>query len=162
MADIVIHGMRELELNLQNFPEKLQRKALANSLRAAGRIVRDIARGKVPVKSGKLRRSIRVTIKRTNGRVIARIIAGRRVKPNDPYYAWFVEGGTRRHTISAKLKGSLQIGGGIWLDKVEHPGAKPTPFLGPALDEGAEQALIVMRDALSAEIESMGNLGSLA
>lgn len=158
MADVVIHGLRELALNLDQFPEKLQRKALAASLRAAGRVIRDRARAAVPVRSGKLRRSIRVTIVRKSGRITARIVAGRRVKRDDPWYAWFVEGGTKPHRIAAKLKGSLSIGGGIWLDKVDHPGAQAKPFLGPALEAGAEDALRVMRDALAAEIEGLGGL----
>ena len=153
----VISGMRELALALDGFPEKLQRKALANSLRAAGRVIRNIARQNVPVKSGRLRRSIRVTIKRTNGKLIARVIAGRRVKKDDPFYAWMVEGGTKRHEIRPKGAKSLFIAG-LFAEQINHPGAEAKPFLGPALTEGADMALLMMQEALAAEIEEMGSL----
>ena len=151
----VVHGLREVALNLEGFPEKLQRKALAASLRAAGRVVRDIARSKVPVKTGKLRRSIRVTIVRRGGVFTARIIAGRRVKKDDPFYAWMVEGGTGQHEIRPKGKKSLFLAG-LFAEEVKHPGAVAKPFLGPALEAGAEAALEAMRVALAEEIEEMG------
>ncbi len=154
----MISGMRELALNLDQFPEKLQRKALANSLRAAGRVIKSLALFNVPVKSGRLRRSIRVTIVRKNGRITARIIAGRRVKKEDPFYAWMVEGGTQAHEIRPKGKKSLFIAG-LFAEQIHHPGARAKAFLGPALEDGADSALQVMRDALAAEIESMGSLG---
>jgi|CXWL01.1.fsa_nt_gi HK97 gp10 family phage protein len=153
----VVHGMREVALNLEGFPEKLQRKALATALRAAGRVVRDIARSKVPVKSGKLRRSIRVTIVRKGGNFTARIIAGRRVKKDDPFYAWMVEGGTKAHEIRPKGKKSLFLAG-IFAEQIQHPGADAKAFLGPALEAGAVAALEAMRERLASEIESMGSL----
>jgi HK97 gp10 family phage protein len=152
---IVITGMRELALSLDQFPEKVQRKALAKSLRAAGRVIRDLARSQVPVKSGKLRASIRVTVVRRGGKLVARIIAGRRVKKDDPFYAWMVEGGTRRHEIRPKGKKSLFLAG-LFAEQVEHPGAEAKPYLGPALEEGAQFALIQMQEALATEIEAMG------
>jgi HK97 gp10 family phage protein len=158
-----VKGFAELDRFLAEFPEKLQRKALANSLRPAGRVIRDLARHLVPVKSGRLRRSIRVTIVRRQGKVIARVIAGRQMKKDDPFYAWMVEGGTDPHRIRAKTRGGmLRLHGGRFVSEVEHPGARAVPFLGPALEDGADSALQVMRDALAAEIESMGNLGAAA
>lgn len=161
-GQFVIQGMRELALNLEQFPEKLQRKALANSLRRAGRVIRDLARFTVPEKSGRLKRSIRVTIVRRNGKIIARIVAGRQVKPDDPYYAWMVEGGTKPHVIRGKLIGygrrrrMLRLHGGALVAEVNHPGARAWPFLEPALEDGADSALQVLRGALAEEIELMG------
>lgn len=157
MSDIVVQGLRELDLALSGFPIKLQRKALTAALRAGGRLVRDVARGKVPVKSGKLRRSLRVTIVRKQGKYIARVVAGRRVKKDDPYYAWFVEGGTKRHEIRPKGRKSLFLAG-VFAEQINHPGAQAKPFLGPALDEAAQAAVEAMGAVLSAEIEQLGNL----
>lgn len=156
-GQFVISGMRELDLALSSFPEKLQRKALANSLRAAGRVIRNIARQNVPVKSGALSRSIRVTIKRKQGVMIARIIAGRRAKKGDPFYAWMVEGGTKAHEIRPKGKKSLFLAG-LFAEQINHPGAEAKPFLGPALTEGADMALLMMGEALASEIEQLGSL----
>lgn len=155
MAEFVVHGLREVALNLEGFAEKLQRKALAKALRASGRVIRDIARERVPVKSGRLRKSIRVTVVRRGNRVIARVVAGRHVKKDDPFYAWMVEGGTEGHEIRPKNRKSLFIAG-LFREQIQHPGAKARPYLGPALEAGALAAVEAMRDALAAEIEAMG------
>ena len=77
MAGEIVHGMRELMAGFGNFPEKLQRKAMTKVMRAGGRPIVLAARGKVARVSGALARSIRVTVVRRRGVVIARIIAGR-------------------------------------------------------------------------------------
>lgn len=161
-STFVVHGLRELALNLEQFPEKLKRKALLTALRASGRVVRDIARARVPVKSGALRKSIRVTVRidRFTGNPRARVIAGRRVKKDDPYYALFVERGTKAHEIRPKGKKSLFIAG-LFAEQVNHPGARARPYLEPALDQGAQAAIEAMRVALAAEIEAMGDLGNV-
>lgn len=168
--EFVVKGMRELALNLEGFPAKLQRKAMGVALRAAGRVIRDVARARVPVRFGKLKRSIRVTITRDrrNGNLVARVIAGRRARPDDPYYAWMVEGGTKPHIIrggntgrsAASInrsirRGALRIGDAIIAGAVSHPGAKPTPFLEPALAAGAEAALRAMASTLEDEIAKL-------
>lgn len=157
MAEYAVSGIREVALALEGLPAKLQRKALASALRAAGRIVRDVARSKVPVKSGALKRSIRVSIVRRGDKLIARVIAGRNKKKGDPFYAWMVEGGTQAHEIRPKGKKSLFLAG-LFKEQVRHPGAKKKPYLGPALEAGAQAALDAMRDTLAAEIEKLGRL----
>lgn len=158
MADYQIEGLREVALNLDQFPEKLQRKALGAALRAGGRVVRDIARNKVPVQSGRLRRSIRVVMARSNrGFMTVRVIAGRAKKKDDPYWAIFVERGTKPHVIRPKNAKSLSIGS-FWRDEVHHPGAKANAFLGPALEAGAQAALEAMRDVLAEQIDKLGGL----
>ena len=153
--EFVIQGMRELAMNLDQFPEKLKRKALDRVLRRGGRYVSLLAKELVPVRSGALRRSIRVTIVRRGNFVTARVIAGRRVKKDDPYYAWMVEGGTKPHEIRPKGKKSLFLAG-LFSEVVKHPGARARPYLGPALEKGAETALELMRDELADQIERLG------
>lgn len=155
MTDFVVQGLREVTLNLEQFPEKLKRKALLTALRASGRVIRDIARANVPVKSGALRRSIRVSVRRDrDGNFRARIIAGRRTKKEDPFYAWMVEGGTKAHEIRPKGAKSLFIAG-LFAEQVSHPGARARPFLGPALEAGAQAAVEALREVLATEIEGM-------
>jgi HK97 gp10 family phage protein len=155
MAGEVIEGLRELETELLQFPAKLQRKVLAKVMRAGGAIVRDLARGKVRSRSGRLAKSIRVTIvrNRKTGQLTARIIAGRRKAKNDPYYALMVEGGTEPHEIRPKGKKSLFLAG-IFSELVQHPGADAKPFLGPALEEGAGRVLAALQEALAREVNA--------
>lgn len=152
---VSIGGLRELTQNLTAFPVRLQKKALSAALRASGRIVRDVARNAVPVQSGRLRKSIRVTIVRArSGWLTARIVAGRSVKKDDPFYAWMVEGGTKAHEIRPKGKKSLFLAG-VNREIVHHPGAKAHAFLGPALEAAADAALEAMRAELERQIEGL-------
>jgi HK97 gp10 family phage protein len=151
---VTIGGLRELTQGLAEFPAKLQKKALASALRAGGRIVRDVARDNVPQQSRRLRKSIRVTIVRRGGWITARIVAGRSVKKDDPFYAWMVEGGTKAHEIRPKGKKSLFLAG-VNREIVHHPGAKARPYLGPALEAAAEAAMDAMRAELEAQIEGL-------
>jgi HK97 gp10 family phage protein len=161
MADeFVIDGMRELALALDQFPQKLQDRALDKVMRRGGRLVANIAKNLVPVKSGALRKSIRVTIvrDRSSGLVTARIIAGKR-GPGDydhGYYALFVERGTQPHEERPKNKKSLFLAG-VFSEVVEHPGAEAHPYLEPALEGGAQPALDAMAEELGAQIEQLAD-----
>ena len=157
MAGEIVHGMRELMAGFGNFPEKLQRKAMTKVMRAGGRPIVLAARGKVARVSGALARSIRVTVVRRRGVVIARIIAGRRVKKDDPFYAWMVEGGTKPHEIRPKGSKSLFFAG-LFSEVVQHPGAKAKPYLLPALEEAAQAAVDAMQAELAEQIEALGGL----
>lgn len=157
MAEVIVHGMAELTQKLQGFAPLLQRKAMTKVVRAGGQIVVKAARGKVNRISGRLARSIRTTVVRRSGgmQVIARVIAGRRVKKDDPYYALFVERGTKPHEIRPKGKKSLFLAG-LMREQVKHPGAKAKPFLQPALEENAEAILAAMQEELAEQIEQLG------
>lgn len=48
------------------------------------------------------------------------------------WYARLVEFGTKPHTIKAKRPGGLLNVFGLFVERVEHPGAKPRPFFYPA------------------------------
>jgi HK97 gp10 family phage protein len=156
MNEPVVHGMRELFDTLSEFPEKLQRSTIAKVVRAGGRIVATAARQRVPVgETGKLKRSIRVRISRRGGRWTATVAAGRNRKKDDPFYATMVERGTKAHEIRPKGAKSLFLAG-IFREVVQHPGADPKPFLGPALEENIEQIVDAMQDELRLEVTMHG------
>lgn len=124
MADnfeVRLTGVEDLKAALRGLPEKLRKRVLLNALRAAGRVIRDEAKGTAPVlkvpKKGrtagtvKKRISVRVSkfsrqagdvgvfvgVKPIRGRAeVARL--GRRGanNPNDPFYWLFLEFGTKK------------------------------------------------------------------
>lgn len=56
-------------------------------------------------------------------------------------YAAAVEDGTRPHVIEAKHRRALRIpieGGFLFRRRVNHPGTQAQPFLGPALEQSAD------------------------
>ncbi len=157
--DLQIAGMAELLQAFDQFPAKLQQNALGKVMLRGGRIIQYLAQSLVPVGSGALRKSIKVTLVRdgATGDITARVVAGAKVGKDDPFYAWMVEGGTKPHEERPKGKKSLFLAG-IFSEVVEHPGAKPHPFLLPALEGGADTALEAMQEEFAAQVEQLGDL----
>lgn len=84
------------------------------------------ARQFVPVRTGKLRNSIKVDQSRTD---IGRFQSGYDVAA-DTAYARFVHDGTRPHTILGNPLLVFQIGSQtIFTPRVNHPGTRARPFL---------------------------------
>jgi HK97 gp10 family phage protein len=156
MADFELKGMAELQKIMDELPAKIEKNILAGALRAAGNVIADEARSRAPfgvpstvaadvygAKPGSLRDSVRVSMRTSNktGQVRASVKAGDKVA----YYAHWVEFGTARHWILPKNRKSLVIAG-IMKEKVEHPGARPKPFMRRAFDTKAQAALDAMAD----------------
>jgi len=70
-----------------------------------------------------------------------------KTKDENPFYAHFVEYGTRPHSLG--YKGKFVSGKGAM-----HPGAKATPYVRPALDSKAQEIVRVMLDDLGKYIET--------
>lgn len=148
-VDIHVTGLAQLKEALAQFPLKLERNVLRGGLRAGARLIEAEAERLVPVKTGRLRESIRVSTRSRRGVVSASVKAGSR----EAFYARWIEFGTARHFIEAKDGGSLWIGG-VWRKFVHHPGARSKPYLRPALDRMAVQAVYAMADYMRARIET--------
>jgi HK97 gp10 family phage protein len=158
----VVKGLDALNKALQELPVKIERNALRGAMRAGAKEFLTLARAKAPVDDGDLRRSIKIRTSARGGQVKATVVAGDEVA----WYSHLVEFGTKKHIISMAAKdrptrmtrrglraysirtinrmidrGSLVIGGAFVGPKVEHPGAKPHPFMRPALDAGQRPAL---------------------
>jgi hypothetical protein len=138
-----------IRIQFKGLPEL---RARVDALDDLGPLMRDLALDAVgeqkrmaPVKTGNLRRSIRV------GRITARsaeTIAGAN-------YAAHVEFGTKAHEIRPRNKRALRwkVPGGFRFAKyVRHPGTRAQPFMVP----GAERA-ISRADGLREKIVSLWN-----
>jgi HK97 gp10 family phage protein len=129
MTETTIEGLAELDRMLKELPAKLEGTVVRGGLRAGATVLQKAARELAPVRTGKLRESIKVSTGIRNGRVYARVRAGGK----DAYYAHMVEFGTAAHVIQGKRGGWLNIGG-RWALKVNHPGAMMKPFMRTAVD----------------------------
>jgi HK97 gp10 family phage protein len=146
MSDLQhVAGLRELNRALEEFPAKFQANVLRGALRAGAKVQLAEARRLVPVAppndrnrrlhggyEGALRDSLRVGTSIKGSEVKAKVTAGGNRKGADTYYASWVEKGTRPHEIKAPGRRSLFFAG-LLRKVVQHPGAKPKPFMGPAL-----------------------------
>lgn len=121
---------------------RLDRAALNRTFRATSRREGDIASRQVlnrarvltPVRTGRLRASLRVERRSTFGLRLRWTIG------SDVEYADMVHDGTRPHVIRPRTKQALRFrmgGRTVIVAKVNHPGTRARPFLDRALAEVA-------------------------
>lgn len=133
--DITLLGDDIVAARLRALPEKLERKVLRQAMRKAGRPILADAKANAPVKTGKMRASLKLrALKRKRGRVGVRIETGTRAELGIPaeerwYYPAIVElgDGTARHL--------------------------PHSFMRSALAKNRENSVRILRDDISRGIE---------
>jgi len=170
-----IGGLKELQLLLDQLPAKVEKNIMTGALRAGAKLILMTARANVPVATpnqrnqmlyggyaGALRDSLRLSSQFRNGQVVVSIKAGGKTKRGgDAYYARFVEYGTSSHRIRAKAGGKLFFGGKFHTE-IMHPGAKPKPFMRPALDENGFSAMIAAAEYIKKRLATKEGLDTSA
>lgn len=165
MADTHVKGLADLQRELNALPANIERNVMRGALRAGSLVFQREAQARInnapPNKRnaqryggriGLLRQSVRISVAVRNGVVRAFVKAGGKVKGGGlAYYASWVEKGTKPHVIKVKQAKGLAIGGAAtgrsWtVAQVNHPGAKPHPFMVPAFDVGSRPAVIAVRE----------------
>jgi HK97 gp10 family phage protein len=146
VADFIgISGGEEIARALEGFAANVERNILRGGLRAGAQVILEEAKARVPQDTGALRDSLSVRTGAKGGKVFALVRAGRSKKKDDPWYAHLVEYGVKRHVIIAgggtKKGKALAAGARILGEKVDHPGAPAKPFMRPALDAKAGEAI---------------------
>lgn len=136
MADETILGGRQLAEFLQQLPVKVEKNIMRAALRAGAAVIREEAKAQVPIDSGALRRSLKVSTNTKNGRITAKLKVGGKLAP----HAHLVEFGTKPHKIKPKRQQALSFGGTV-AREVDHPGARPRPFMRPAFDSHSSEAV---------------------
>jgi HK97 gp10 family phage protein len=177
-----VKGLSDLQRFLDTLPAKMEQNVLRSALRQGANVIMAEAKQRVSVVSGKLRDSIRVSVSARRGKVTASVRAGSRsskktvrekrgggvaVDYNDPFYAPWVEYGTAAHFIGVKYAKALVLRpnvrassgfakrlmrAGVLVEGVHHPGARPRPFLRPAMDTKAQEALVAVGNAIKARL----------
>jgi len=166
---IHVTGLKELGEFLKTFPEKLQKNIMRAAQREGAKVVAKEAARRCPVGtgsnteygnySGALRDSIRVTTKSRGTTVITSIIAGGKLKNGaDLYWAHIIEfTGARPHWIFARKGSSLSFQG-VQVRAAFHPGMAAKPFMAPALDMQAENAVRVIANYMRKKIDKNAGL----
>jgi HK97 gp10 family phage protein len=148
MSQVRVKGLAELNKFLQELPVKMEANIMRGALRAGLKPIKEDAVQNCPVGDpneenrvkyggyrGALRDSIRVSarIDKKNGKVVARLVVGGKGKNGaDVWYAHLIElTGASAHSLSRKKGGELN-----------HPGFRPKPFMRPALDAQANNAVL--------------------
>lgn len=148
MSNFDVPGLAALSQMMADLPQKLAKTVVRGGLRAGAVVLQQEARSLVPEKTGALRKSIKVSTGIKNGNVYSRVRAGDKTA----FYAHMVEFGTGAHKINAKSGGFLSINGRL-VRSASHPGARSKPFMRPAMDGRAAQALDAMSDYLTERLD---------
>lgn len=164
-SEMNISGLKELDLALKQFTPKVEGNIVRGGVRAGTSVFLKRARSYINNRTGELSRSLRIRTKSKRGHISATLVAGNA----KAFYAHMVEFGTARHLIFASDKEGKNVAarinrpgrknagalafGSTTVDKVEHPGASPSPFMRPALDGGEQEAVAAMAAYIRARIE---------
>ena len=176
--NLPLKGGPELLKFLDEFPEKMVKNIMRGAMRAGANVVREEARLNVARQSGALSRSIKSSVNSRSGTITAKV----KLKGKHSFLGPMLEYGVRAHIISlaedkrpmkmtrhglrglslrtinkAVARGSLVINGTFVGDAVMHPGFAAKPFLRPALDRKAEDAV----NAVGKYIAGRLNMGDL-
>lgn len=158
---IKLKGAKEMDAFLAAFPAKLQKGAVRSALTAAAKPIRDDARARAPRETGQLAKSVKTGSPSINpdGTISVKI----RLRGKHSFLGIFHEYGVAPHFIRAGDSGKsprlltkaakrgdvlgdvetghLKIGDNIITGEVLHPGHAARPFLRPALDNRADDAI---------------------
>lgn len=176
MSDVRVKGLSELNKFLQQLPAQLEANILRGALREGAKVVEADAKARVPEDTGRLKESIRVSTRLKKGRVVASIYAGgrsgaKKVMPRKggglrvgyelAFYAMWVEYGTAAHKILPRKPGGFLSIGGNFVRGVEHPGTKPRPYMRPALEAKAQEAVLAAANYMKQRLSSkrLGGVG---
>lgn len=172
MSEIHVTGLADLQKFLDQLPAKMERNVMRGALRSGAKVIEAQVKANVPVGApggrnkkiyggyrGALRDSVRVTTRRKGGKVTASVKAGGKSKKTgaDVYYAHMVEFGTAAHTITAKNRKGLSFGG-LFFQSVQHPGARARPFMRPALDGQAQNAVVATAEYIKKRLATKQGL----
>ena len=150
-----VRGLKELDTFLAQLPNNIQYKLMRGALRAGINVIKDEVKANVPVKSGTLRAGIKVSTRSSRGVVSAKV----KTTGKHAHIARWLEYGVAAHIIRPRRKKSLSFGGTA-VEGVNHPGLKPKPFMRPALDKRAQEALTVVAQQMKARLTKEGLQGA--
>lgn len=175
MAQRGLKGGPELLALIDMLPDQLVRKVLRGGLRAGAVVIANQAKVNVRYMTGKLRRAIKVKTGTEAGQPRAWV----KLSGPHAYIGTFVEYGVRPHFIRVREQdkpfvrrrsigvrrasmttvnrmvraGSLVIGGHFVGPVVHHPGSGEHPFMRPALDQRADDAVNTMGRYVAARLK---------
>lgn len=162
MLKIKVEGYAQAKAILDELPNNMQKRMLLSALRGSTKPMLQSARAKVPVKSGRLKKMLKVV--RYKDRNVSKSEVSVAVKPVfertkkkgsiNQYYGKFIHEGTADPRTSRK--GKLLVfddkqGKKVFVRSVK--GIKATPFLETAYRESNERTVAIFGDELAKAVE---------
>lgn len=155
MSEVHIKGLDQLQKFLDQLAPKMEANVMRGALRAGMKEVLADARAGAAVASGALRDGLKISTRIKGGRVYAHL----RATGKHGYLANWIEYGTVAHEIRPKGGKSLFLAG-VFSTLVNHPGATPKPFMRPALDARAGEAVVAVGNYIKNKLASKHGLNT--
>lgn len=168
--DLPLKGLKELDGYLSALPKNMQKAAYRQALTAAAKPVRDEARLRAPKATGKMAKSIKTGSPRQNQDGTFSVLV--RMEGKNSFLGPFFEYGVAPHLIASTGKGEgrvsvkkaaegtgtvkngvMKIGDRFVSGIIQHPGIAAHPFMRPALDAKADEALQAFAGKIRAYLE---------
>ena len=165
-----VRGKADLQRFLAQLPAELESKVLRGAARAGGKVILDEAKDRsisedvdqalelrTKVETGRI--TVKVTVRKGWGRSIANWLE----YGTDAHFITIAEDQRRGMSvgrINATTKRSMIIGGRFVGDTGFHPGARPHPFLRPALDIKGAEAIAAAQRYINARVTPSGIVAS--
>lgn len=163
MLKIEVKGYREAKAILDQLPNNMQKRMLLAALRASAKPILQSAKGKVPVRSGRLKHQLRIVRFRDRSAPKSEVdIAVKSVFEKtkkkgaiNQYYGKFIHEGTANLRVPRKKDKTLVFenaaGEKIFVKSVK--GIRPTPYLEQAYTENSERVVVSFGNELAAAVE---------
>lgn len=153
LISIRFKGLSELQKFLDDLPAKMEANVMRGALRAGMNVVKPVAQNNIRSVSGLLADGLKISTRIGGGKVTASL----KTTGEHAFVAQWVEFGTSAHKIAAKRGGALSFYG-IFAKSVAHPGAVRRPFMRPALDQEAENAVIAAAEYMKKRLATREGL----
>lgn len=145
-VNVKFTGFKEATFLLKTLPRKVQARVIKQSLRRGAAVIQKAAKSIAPVKTGTIRRSLKV---RTGRSILTQVYADSGTgAANDGWYAHIIERGSKPHSLapgsqtaragSANRRARAEIRQNIGR---QHPGTAPRRFMLRATNRSFEPAL---------------------
>lgn len=146
-----IKGLSEMERFMEQLAPKIAANIARGGLRAGMNVVKPIAQSNIHSVSGELAKGLKVGT-RSKGLTVTATL--RATGPHG-FIAKFLEFGTAAHNIAAKFGGWLSFAN-IFRKEIHHPGARPKPFMRPALDSESSRAVVAVGEYIKTRLTKEG------
>jgi len=163
---VTVRGQGDVRQFLASIPDQLEDKVLRGAARAGAKVIAEEAKARSI--STEVSASIKVRTRLEASRVVG-LVQADMGRSNLPLW---LEYGTAPHFISVddsqregrsvrkvNENGSLLIGGKFVGDTVYHPGARPHPFMRPALDSSEGEAIAAAQAYINRHVTRNGIVG---
>lgn len=156
-SDIKIVGLEQIERDWKRLEEKVARKEAQKILRAGSRIIAKEVRANTPIKSGRLKKSIKDNIKRKGKEFnVARVVGPATKGVHAAPHAHLVELGTRGGEYTSR-KGFVLFGkdgNRFRVKSITRRGNKAQGFIQKAFESKSAEALRAIARAIDRALKS--------